>query len=69
MSLDIMQVVGFMASGQRTVWMGPLLKLELAIPATDSPELIFSIPSMDDAASCGLIPPTTGVFIDDLRVE
>jgi hypothetical protein len=69
MSLDIMQVAGFMASGQSTVWMGPLLKLELAIPATDSPELIFSTPSMNDAASRGLSPPTAGVLIDDLRVE
>jgi hypothetical protein len=53
----------------RTVYLGDARTAELTLPFGVEGEIVFQARTDAAPADCGLLPPTAGYLIDDLRVE
>jgi hypothetical protein len=55
-------------NGSSTVFLGTTRTLEVALPPSTGPEVVFDVVTAPPVL-CGLIPPAAGYLIDDLRLE
>jgi hypothetical protein len=59
------QVASLPAQG--TVYVGPARTIELPLPPMAGPEIVFDLST--ESAGCGLLAPTAGYLLDDLRID
>jgi hypothetical protein len=57
------------AGGSSRVYLGATRMVTIPLPTAASNEVVFDVVVGPDTTACGLLPPTAGYLIDDLRVE